>query len=1014
MSATASPEFTPVFAPDPLLHDLLAVSLTAINLLRPCYSPTGELDDFAPEYFNPAAQRMTGLPERPGGTARTLFPDIFQNGIFAFYRQVFATGKPGEFELYYQADGLDNYFRIAARRSGERLLVSFTDTADQPRTAAENALRDSQATEQQARATAEQQRNELAYVVARAPVAMGLLRGPDFLIELANTRMGQLWGRPVEQLLGRPHFEALPDLAGQGFEQVLHDVLTTGRAYEQWEQPIQIAQPGQLYQAYLNIAYLPEYDASGQPTGVLIYATDVTEQVRTRHQVQTLNEELAALNEELRASNKEYQQANAVLSQTQQQLEAARAEAEAERQRLYQVLMRMPANIALLRGPEHVYDLVNAEYEHLFPARTTLGRSIRDVIPELDGQGFYELLDRVYETGEPFYQAETEAWADYAGTGTPQRRYYRTTFEPIRNAQGQVTEVLNFAVDITAQVEARQQVEQLNQELEARVQARTQEALALQAELLAAAQRQVQTREAVYQVFEQTTVAVALLRGPHHRYEYVNPAYRGFAPHRPLVGGTIAEELPELYAQGFGALLDQVYQTGETYVGVELPFTPAPRLGEAPRTSYFNFTYQAYYEAGQMIGVTIIALDVTEQVLARQERETQRQQLEQLFRQAPTPIVILDGPDLVFQLVNPAYQRIFPGRALADKPLLEALPELVGTPIPDLFRRVYQTGEPVTVQELPLWMARHEGHAPEEIYWTFTYQARRTAHGLIDGVRVFAHDVTEQVRTRQRIHELNEELAAANQELAAINEELTATNEELNDSNTQLQRTNVDLDTFVYTASHDLKAPITNIESITLALRSTLPPAVQQDEVVQHLLGLLDTTVARFQFTIGQLTDISRLQLAHAGPAEPVQLAQVVENVRLDLVPAMAAAGTQLTIEVAPELVVSFSPANLRSIVYNLLSNAIKYRAPDRPSQVRVRAEQMGATVVLTVQDNGLGMSELQQRQLFGLFQRLHTHVEGTGVGLYISKRLVENAGGTITVQSRVDAGTTFTVTFPA
>ena len=68
---------------------------------------------------------------------------------------------------------------------------------------------------------------------------------------------------------------------------------------------------------------------------------------------------------------------------------------------------------------------------------------------------------------------------------------------------------------------------------------------------------------------------------------------------------------------------------------------------------------------------------------------------------------------------------------------------------------------------------------------------------------------------------------------------------------------------------------------------------------------------------------------------------------------------------------------------------------------------------MLTVQDNGLGLSEPQQRQLFGLFQRLHTHVEGTGVGLYIVKRLVENGGGTIEVHSQPDVGTTFTVTFP-
>jgi signal transduction histidine kinase len=68
---------------------------------------------------------------------------------------------------------------------------------------------------------------------------------------------------------------------------------------------------------------------------------------------------------------------------------------------------------------------------------------------------------------------------------------------------------------------------------------------------------------------------------------------------------------------------------------------------------------------------------------------------------------------------------------------------------------------------------------------------------------------------------------------------------------------------------------------------------------------------------------------------------------------------------------------------------------------------------VLTVQDNGLGMSASQQERLFQAFQRLHTHVEGTGVGLYMIKRLIENAGARIAVASQPGEGTTFTVTFP-
>jgi len=399
---------------------------------------------------------------------------------------------------------------------------------------------------------------------------------------------------------------------------------------------------------------------------------------------------------------------------------------------------------------------------------------------------------------------------------------------------------------------------------------------------------------------------------------------------------------------------------------------------------------------------------VTEQVRARQLREAQQAELQRLFAQAPMAIVVLRGPTFIIEQANENAEVIW-GRTAAQvmgRPHFEAIPDSAGQGFEKLLTGVLESGEPVVLHEVPIVLNRAHTGRPDTGYYTIIFKPLRDEHQRVSRIAVMWTESTDQVLARQQVQDLN-------QELAAINEELTATNEELNESNAQLTRTNVDLDTFVYTASHDLKAPITNIESIVLALRDTLPAAVQQDELVAHLLDLLNQTVARFQITINQLTDVSRLQLAHTGPTEPVVLAPVVQDVRLDLLPAITAAGAQLTVEVPAGLVVSFSPANLRSIVYNLLSNALKYRAPDRPALMHVRAAPTEAGVVLTVQDNGLGMSEVQQRQLFGLFQRLHTHVEGTGVGLYISKRLIENAGGTIAVQSQPNAGTTFTVTFP-
>lgn len=108
-----------------------------------------------------------------------------------------------------------------------------------------------------------------------------------------------------------------------------------------------------------------------------------------------------------------------------------------------------------------------------------------------------------------------------------------------------------------------------------------------------------------------------------------------------------------------------------------------------------------------------------------------------------------------------------------------------------------------------------------------------------------------------------------------------------------------------------------------------------------------------------------------------------------------------------------FAPKHLRSIIYNLLSNAVKYHAPDRPPVVRLTARCLDDQIVLTVQDNGLGLSDIQQGQLSRLFRRLHTHVEGSGVSLYMVRKIGENASGTIAVRSQPGRGSTFTVTLP-
>ncbi|MDF7815213.1 PAS domain-containing sensor histidine kinase [Hymenobacter sp. YC55] len=400
----------------------------------------------------------------------------------------------------------------------------------------------------------------------------------------------------------------------------------------------------------------------------------------------------------------------------------------------------------------------------------------------------------------------------------------------------------------------------------------------------------------------------------------------------------------------------------------------------------------------------------TAEKTARADAEAQRQHLHEVLRHLPAHVAVHEGPNMLFTLVNPAYQAQAPGRALLGQPIRAVWPELDQQNILDELDRVYQTGTPYLGTEVPIQVDfTRTGHL-EQVYYNFVFLALHDAAGQIYGVLNFSYDVSEQVLARRQVEQLNQELEARVQERT---EQLQAINQELNASNTQLTRTNVDLDNFIYTASHDLKAPISNLEGLLQLLQDELPAAVLQGEYIGPTLTRMVEAVARFQRTIEHLTEVSKLQKEHTPTAAAVDLAAVVEGVCLDLAPLIDETHAAVVVQVADFPPVLFAEKNLRSVVYNLLSNALKYRHPDRRPHIDVRAHVRVGQTVLEVHDNGLGVEIAHLPKLFGMFQRFHDHVEGTGIGLYMVKKIVENAGGRIEVHSQVGAGTTFFVYLP-
>ncbi|MDO1444752.1 PAS domain S-box protein [Rhodocytophaga aerolata] len=238
---------------------------------------------------------------------------------------------------------------------------------------------------------------------------------------------------------------------------------------------------------------------------------------------------------------------------------------------------------------------------------------------------------------------------------------------------------------------------------------------------------------------------------------------------------------------------------------------------------------------------------------------------------------------------------------------------------------------------------------------------------------------------------------------------LESSQQELSLKNQELNRINNDLDNFIYTASHDLKAPISNLEGLINLLEMKMDTKLQAP--VKRIIELIGVSVGKLKRTIVDLTEITKVQKELHAEAEPVDLEVALRDVKTDVAQLIAEsdASIQAHFEVPT---IRFARKNIRSILYNLLTNALKYRSPDRRVQINIRTIQQDSYILLSFADNGLGIQADQIEKIFLMFKRVHTHVEGSGIGLYIVKRIIENNGGKIEVESEPGKGTTFNMYF--
>jgi len=254
-----------------------------------------------------------------------------------------------------------------------------------------------------------------------------------------------------------------------------------------------------------------------------------------------------------------------------------------------------------------------------------------------------------------------------------------------------------------------------------------------------------------------------------------------------------------------------------------------------------------------------------------------------------------------------------------------------------------------------------------------------------------------------------ERLALANAELERSQGRLRDRAAELTKSNTELQRSNSDLEQFAYVASHDLSAPLRAVAGFSQLLAARYKGRL--DTSADEFIGHMQQGVDRMQRIIDDLLAYSRVDRGDLSPDE-IGLEDVLGEVLHGLGPDLSDHGATVTHDPLP--VVRGERGQLGQVLQNLIANGVKFTAPGVTPHVHVTARPDGDGMVrVEVRDNGIGIDPEHAERIFKMFQRLHGPEEypGTGIGLAISKKIVERHGGQLFVEAGAEGGSTFVFT---
>jgi signal transduction histidine kinase len=394
---------------------------------------------------------------------------------------------------------------------------------------------------------------------------------------------------------------------------------------------------------------------------------------------------------------------------------------------------------------------------------------------------------------------------------------------------------------------------------------------------------------------------------------------------------------------------------------------------------YWTYGYSPVRNpAGEICGTLVVCTETTENVLAKHLLQREMQRLADLFQQAPAFFAVLSGPEYVFEMINSLYQELVGQRSVLGKPLREAVPEAEAQGFFALLDGVYQTGKPFVGRSTPIQLARSPAHPPELRYLDFVYQPMRDRDGSISGIIVLGVDVTESKRAELLLMQ-SEKLNAVGRLASSI--------------------------------AHEINNP--------LAAVTNLLYLAQQAEVGPEAKGYLETAEVELQRVTTIANQTLRFHRQSTNP-KAVTSAELIDATLPLYQGRLANAHVKVERRERANRAVQCFDGEIRQVLSNLVGNAIDAMI-GRSGRLLVRSREGRdwATgrrgVVLTVADTGTGMSPHTLSKICEPFFTTKGE-KGNGLGLWISREIVDRHRGILKVRSRQSAdrsGTVFTLFLP-